>query len=279
MERDIPKILIGKSLLEYFSYYHVTQKMIHRLEQEKRVLINHTFLPFNTILKENDQLTLKIEDMEENHTRPFSYPLDIVYEDSDFIVINKPPFILIHPDGTDEETLSNALSSYYHKTHQPWAVHVVHRLDYETSGLVMFAKHFLSHAYLCHLFFEHKIKKEYICVVHGTFSLKQGKISLPIGKDRHQNKQRISKTGKKAETSYTVLDVKENKSLLSVQIEGGRKHQIRVHMASLHHPIVGDKLYGKKEEERLLLHCRKMTFLHPKTLSSFSVEIHEPWKW
>ena len=103
MERDIPKILIGKSLLEYFSYYHVTQKMIHRLEQEKRVLINHTFLPFNTILKENDQLTLKIEDMEENHTRPFSYPLDIVYEDSDFIVINKPPFILIHPDGTDEE--------------------------------------------------------------------------------------------------------------------------------------------------------------------------------
>ncbi|MDX9691617.1 MAG: RNA pseudouridine synthase, partial [Acholeplasmataceae bacterium] len=144
------------------------------------------------------------------------------------------------------------------------------------SGMIIFAKHFLAQSYFSYLFEAQEIKKYYVCVCRNPFDVQQGIIKSPIGKDRHTSKQIVSPTGKACETRYQVIESHEMESKVLVEIKGGRKHQIRVHMASINHPIVGDKLYGVNDYKRMLLHFKHVEFIHPRTMQSFIFESKEP---
>jgi len=147
----------------------------------------------------------------------------------------------------------------------------LHRLDVDTSGLVVYAKHLLAHAFLNYQMEQGFIQKRYYAVVEGIMANKQGIINLPIGRNRHQSKQFIvSKQGKPALTEYRVLKEVNHQSLLAISLHTGRTHQIRVHFAHLHHPLVGDQLYGQSSS-RLMLHAYFLEFIHPRTRKPLQV--------
>ena len=214
--------------------------------------------------------------IEDNGTNiiPFKSKIDIVYEDDSVVVVNKPAGILIHSDGINEtDTLLNRVAYHYHGHVD---VKVIHRIDYDTTGLVLFSKNALSHAYLNYQMENGLIKKEYECIVHGTFKEKEGIIDKAIGSNRHENnKYLVTKNGKKAITKYKVIACKANKSLLSVEILTGRTHQIRVHMAYINHPICSDKIYYKYEDMPLMLMSKKLTFITPSGFRVVEVEAKE----
>jgi 23S rRNA pseudouridine1911/1915/1917 synthase len=142
--------------------------------------------------------------------------------------------------------------------------------------MIIFAKHFLAQSYFSYLFEAQEIKKFYVCMCRNPFEKLEGVITSPIGKDRHTVKQIVSPTGKACETRYQVIEQVDQESRVLVEIKGGRKHQIRVHMASIDHPIVGDKLYGINDYQRMLLHFKHVEFIHPRTLQPFVFESKEP---
>ena len=264
----------GKRLEELLNFYHVSKATIYKIHVDKLLLVNGKPVRNDYILKESDVLTFSLNEIEPNIIIPHKGDIKILYEDDDILIVNKPAYLLVHSDGITLDTLANRVASYAIKSGYEGTIKHVHRIDYETSGMVIFAKHFLAHSYLGSLFESRNITKTYVCLCHHKFKDLDGVIDAKIGKDRHDNKQRISKTGKEALSKYHVL---KNDLISRVQIEiiGGRKHQIRVHLASINHPIVGDKLYGKGEERRLLLHFKKVNFIHPRTLKPFEFTCNE----
>ena len=278
MERIVLDCQNNISVRDYFLFYHVSKTTIYHLEKDHKIYVNDKLVMLNEILHKNDKISILLDDIDNNHFKPFKKDIDILYEDDDILIVNKPPFVLIHPDGNSNETIANMVSYYYQKTKQNNGVYVVHRLDYETSGIVVFAKNFLTQTYLSYQLENRLIDKKYICLCHGLIN-KDGIIDKPIGKDRHQNKQRISKTGKVSKTSYTVLNKNNNQTKLLVTIYSGRKHQIRVHLSSINHPIFGDQIYGIKDNaNRLMLHCYQMTFIHPMNLLPFTITCNDSWQ-
>jgi 23S rRNA pseudouridine1911/1915/1917 synthase len=275
MEYIINKTFANKSIVKFLEYYHVSKSLIYKLELNKTVQVNGLFEKFDYILKENDRLDFDLDMIEVNDVEAFKDQIKVIYEDEDILVVYKPPFMLVHSDGNTNDTLANRVSFYYQNHNMNNGVRHVHRIDVETSGMVIFAKHFLSHSYLANLFENHQIKKTYVCLCKGKFLDNEGVIDSNIGKDRHSNKQIVNKNGKTALTKYTVISTKANISKVLVQIEGGRKHQIRVHLSSIKHPIVGDKLYGDGKGVRCMLHFKEVEFVHPRTLKPFTCRCGE----
>ena len=203
---------------------------------------------------------------------PVKMTLDIKYEDKDLIVISKPKDMVVHPsESFQENTLVNGIIYNYPQIVNVGDINrpgIVHRLDKDTSGLIIVAKNQESFIFLKGLFKNRKIKKEYLAVVHGN-TPEKGIIEAPIGRHPvNKIKRALISSGKKAYTSYERLVLFDNKSLLKVNIKTGRTHQIRVHLSSIDHPIVGDKMYGNKKNmpgEYLYLHSYKLAFQHPKT--------------
>lgn len=257
----------NQTLESFFNFYHLSKQTVSQLAKDKKIFVNDQEVDLNCKLQINDILYIDFQD----HKKIPQYKgkIDIIYEDDDLLIIHKEPNILVHSDGNSIDTLANRIS--FHYQNEEYCPRHIHRLDYETSGMVVFAKNPLALSYLDNLIASHQMKKEYICLCHNAFVKLKGTIDYKIGKDRHENKMRISTTGKEAKTIYQVL---ENGpiSKVKVQIVGGRRHQIRVHMASINHPLIGDKLYGKGEDERLMLHFQKVEFIHPRTLKTFICE-------
>jgi 23S rRNA pseudouridine1911/1915/1917 synthase len=274
MEILISNKLNGKSIREVLEFYHVAKPMIYKLSISNYVYVNGQKINFDEKLRTNDMLSFDLASIETNPTIPYKGDIDILYEDEDIIIINKKERILITEDGNTKDTLSNRLSFYYQKNGMPNSVRPVFVLDTDTTGMVVFAKHFLSHSYLSNLIEERKVKKIYRCLCEGRFSEESGEIDAAIGRHRHENKQVISKTGKKALTKYRVMSFNNNISKLEIELLEGRKHQIRVHLASIQHPIIGDGLYGK-EGDRLMLHFFEISFIHPRTLRTFTLKCPE----
>lgn len=215
---------------------------------------------------------IKVEeiDLHENTLKPYDLPIKIIYEDESIIVVDKPAGLVVHPaPSVKEPTLVNILVG---KTtlapvneSRPG---VVHRLDKDTSGLIVLAKTFQSYNSLVKQIQERKVLKEYIAVVYGR--LKSGSISVPIGRSpSDRTKMKVLPSGRIAITHCEVLEIIGDYSILKVRIETGRTHQIRVHLAYIGHPVVGDKVYGIKDKERLIdrqaLHSSRLSFLHPVT--------------
>jgi 23S rRNA pseudouridine1911/1915/1917 synthase len=207
-------------------------------------------------------------------------PLDIVYEDEDLIVINKPINMVVHPAaGNRAGTLVNALLNYAPELNQVPRAGIVHRLDKDTSGLLVVARNLTAHASLVDQLHERTVSRIYETVVHGVF-LAGGTIDAPMGRHpRDRKKMAVLNEGKEAITHYRVLTRFPKHTHLQVQLETGRTHQIRVHMAHVKHPLVGDKVYGGRMQHnfaRQALHARALSLIHPSTDEEMSWQVPLP---
>ncbi len=207
---------------------------------------------------------------------PQKIDIKIIYEDEYMIAVSKPPGMVVHPaPGNRENTLLNAILYYNDKTglDNDMRAGIVHRLDKDTSGIILIAKDYRSHDKLSLLFKERKIKKTYIALVLGRFKETTGLINIPISRSKKNRKMMdVSAIGRKSETEFKVKKSFNSCSLLEVYPKTGRTHQIRVHFSHIGHPVIGDKIYGNKESgilageaglKRHFLHASRITFIHP----------------
>ncbi|GAB3059808.1 RluA family pseudouridine synthase [Virgibacillus ainsalahensis] len=207
--------------------------------------------------------------------------LSIIFEDEAIIVIDKPAGMAVLPSFNHQSgTLANGLLGYYNKTNVPYSVHVVTRLDRDTSGLVLIAKHRLSHSLLQAALKNGKLKRKYKAVVQGYLQCRAGVVDAPI--DRKENsiiERTVKDSGKKARTHFEVIRESNNHSLIEIELETGRTHQIRVHFSYLGHPLAGDDLYGGSGKfiGRQALHCMELVLEHPfsKETLKFACPLHE----
>lgn len=246
------------------------------LIEEGAVLVGGKPVKKRTEVKLGDEITVSIPDLSEPEAVPQDIPLDIVFEDSELLVVNKPKGMVVHPaPGNPDGTLVNAL--LFHCKGQLSGINgvmrpgIVHRIDKDTSGLLMVAKTDSAHRSLAEQIKEHSFTREYEAVVYGNIKEDSGTVNAPIGRDP-KNRQRMAVVfvnSKPAVTHYEVIARYEGFTHMRFRLETGRTHQIRVHMASIGHPIAGDPLYGPKKQitqlEGQCLHAKKIGFCHPKS--------------
>lgn len=242
--------------------------IIKAKQQNGAILINGEHRTVRYLLQYGDILEVVFPPEEISpYLQPESLALEIVYEDEDVLVVNKESGMptmpsRIHTSGT----LANAILYYYQKQGLPYTVHIVTRLDKDTSGLVLIAKHQYSHSFFSMMQRKNEIQRIYTAIVHGEMKNKQGLIDQPIGRHPSSIIERIvTSDGQEARTFYHVKQKTDTLSFVHVQLETGRTHQIRVHLSSIGHPLVGDDLYGGNREmiKRQALHCSELSFIHP----------------
>ncbi|MGG4550980.1 RluA family pseudouridine synthase [Paenibacillus humicus] len=242
--------------------------------EEGAVLVNGTAVKTNYKLAAGDRIALTIPEAESVEIVPEDIPLDIYYEDSDVIVVNKPRGMVVHPaPGHSSGTLVNALMAHCKDLsgiNGELRPGIVHRIDKDTSGLIMAAKNDKSHASLAAQLKEHSVTRRYLALVHGNLSHDQGTVDAPIGRDPHDRKMYtvIDRNSKHAVTHFHVMERFGDYTLLELKLETGRTHQIRVHMKFIGHPLVGDPMYGRSKGPKFngqALHAAVLGFVHPST--------------
>ncbi|MBF1307242.1 RluA family pseudouridine synthase [Parvimonas micra] len=260
---------------------NLSRTSIQKLIKEKLVFVNGKNIKPNVILEIGDEITVSIPDKKEITLVAEDIALNIVYEDDYIIIINKPRNMVVHPAaGNEEHTLVNALLNHCKlsmiNSERPG---IVHRLDKDTTGLIICAKDDETHLKLVEMFANREVKKKYLAICNGSFSKENGLIDKPIGRDEKDRKKMSvkSKSGKEALTEYNVLTSNLKYSLVDVTLHTGRTHQIRVHFSSLNHPIVGDETYGNKNEKikatGQMLHSYYLEFSHPITDENLSFTV------
>ena len=253
---------------DIFHDLHLSKKTIHLLRQYKQYRLNGQYVDIQTAVSANDELAIKAYEHGIDFI-PQPVDLDIIYEDEILCIVSKPAHTIIYPETKEgKDTLCNYVAWHYLQTHQDYPVRALHRLDRDTTGLVMFCKCQLLQPCFDELISSKKLSKHYLAWIEGHLDHSPLTISKPIGNDRHhKQKMIISKTGKNAMTHVKQLKQKQGYSLVECQIETGRKHQIRLHLSTISHPILADELYGKKSRyiSRLALHAWRLQFSHPLT--------------
>lgn len=259
----------GYSIKEFLKDFHVGKGQIEKIRVNKLVTLNDKMASLETLVNEEDVLVFTNE--EKLNFGISSNGVEVVYEDEQILIVNKPCGILIHPDGNENnDTLVNRVAKYYFDKGLNIEIRYAHRIDVETSGLVLFCKDFLTFSKINYEVENHLVIREYLAIVNGQLNKKEGQINLSIGSDRHiNNKYRVSDSSKAkiAITNYKVVKEIKNKSLVSCVLQTGRTHQIRVHLSYLNHPLLGDTLYGgnKKEIGRVALHSYRIKLTNPIT--------------
>ena len=247
------------------------QNLTQLKKMPKSILINGVWSYMRTPLSAGDTLTVHIRETESSpNIPPVDLPLCIVYEDEDIIVVNKPTGMPVHPSLNNyRNSLANALMYYYQQQGKPFIFRCTNRLDRDTSGLTVVAKHMVSSGILSAMTARHKIRREYLAIVRGHVTPPSGTIDAPIGRaGTPLIERRIDfEHGERAVTHYRVVKEKNGHSLVSLVLETGRTHQIRVHMKYLGFPLVGDYLYNPDMEyiQRQALHSHSLAFRHPIT--------------
>ena len=271
--------------------FELSRSLAAILIEDGNVLLNGKTAKKKATVNAGDIVSVTKPELSEIEAQPQDIPLDIVYEDSSLLVVNKPKGMVVHPaPGNPDGTLVNAL--LYHCKGQLSGINgvirpgIVHRIDKDTSGLLMVAKTDNAHKFLAEQIKEHSFTREYEAIVYGNFKEMTGTINFPIGRDP-KNRQRMAvvfMNSKPAVTHYEVLEQFEGFSHLRFRLETGRTHQIRVHSAYLGHPLAGDPLYGPKkvitELNGQCLNASKIGFIHPDTQGymEFSVDVPEYFK-
>jgi len=246
------------------------KKIIHQFRMEKCVKVNGENAIWERPLQTGDFLQIALFQEEDFGVLPDAIEIDVLYEDEHLLVVNKPAGMETHPNEPGQlHTLANAVAYHLKQKGEHRRVRHIHRLDKDTTGAVLFAKHAFSHALLDRMLNERTIKRTYLAIVQGIIKNRTGVINQPIGRDRHHpTRRRVSKTGQNAVTHYQLVKTYPDKKLSMIEctLDTGRTHQIRVHLSSIGHPLAGDVLYGGKPIfTRQALHARKLTFTHPFT--------------
>ena len=290
---EIKSESVGKRLdVAVSEMLEITRSSAQGMIDEGLVTVNGKVQSKNYRLRENDDLEVEEQELKELSVEPENIPLDIVYEDEDIIVINKPSGMVVHPaPGNESGTLVNAL--LYHCKGSLSGINgvvrpgIVHRIDKDTSGLLVVAKNDESHVFLSSLLKDHGIKRVYHAIVVGHYKEKGGTVNAPIA--RHpvdRKKMAVVAGGREAITHYQVIEEYPSFTYARFQLETGRTHQIRVHTSYIGHPIIGDEVYGggkttfEKNNKSLLdgqiLHAKILSFPHPRTKEIVTFECELP---
>lgn len=291
---DYFKLIVGEDMagerLDKFvssSLSDTTRSFVQKLIDKKNISVNSNYKSCNYKIRYNDIIEVNIPSPEIIKTLPENIPLNIIYEDDDLLVVNKPKGMVVHPAvGNFAGTLVNAL--LYHCGDTLSGINgeirpgIVHRIDKDTSGLLIVAKNDYAHNKLALQIKEHSFNREYEAVVYGNIKNQEGTIDAPIGRNPADRKKMAvtSKVSKNAITHYRVLNRYNGFTHIKLKLETGRTHQIRVHMAYIGHPVAGDILYGPKKVIKSLngqcLHARLIGFIHPRSGKYIEFETELP---
>ena len=255
-------------------------RYVSKLKRFKTVTVNDNFKKLDKKVKKGDLIEVKIEEDMANFT-PQDLNLDVIYDDFDLIMVNKPPFMVVHPTKSHfENTIANGVTDYIIKKGEHVKVRFVNRLDMNTSGLVIVAKNPFAQHVLSNEMKSPDFEKKYITVVKGIVEKECDTINQPIYRPTDDSVKRIvDPRGQESITHYKAIERLNDATVLEVKLETGRTHQIRVHMAHIGHPIIGDELYGYTDEsliKRQALHAYSLKFQQPRTKKNLEFKAQIP---
>jgi 23S rRNA pseudouridine1911/1915/1917 synthase len=261
---------------------------IQRLIDEEKIIVNNKKTKASYKVQEGDLITLEEEQPKEVSLKAQEIPIEVIYEDKDIIVVNKPKGMVVHPaNGNPDGTLVNAIMAICKDSLSGIGGElrpgIVHRLDKDTSGVLIVVKNDKAHINMSEQIKEHEVEKTYIALVRGIVKENEASIDMPIGRsDKDRKKMAVKKNGKSAITHFKVLErfPKHNCTLLEIKIETGRTHQIRVHLSHIGYPIIGDEVYSSGKNEWNVkgqcLHAKSLKFKHPITNEEMFLEAELP---
>lgn len=278
---------IGKRIDSYIAANTgLSRTNIQRLIEEGKVLVNLKNTKVSYKVQENDEIIIEDEKPKETSLKAQNIPIEVLYEDNDVIVVNKPKGMVVHPaNGNPDGTLVNAVMAICKDSLSGIGGEIrpgiVHRIDKDTSGVLVIAKNDKAHILMSEQIKNHEVEKTYVALVKGIVKENEATINMPIGRStRDRKKMAVRKDGKNAITHFKVLERFRNYTLLEVKIETGRTHQIRVHLAEIGYPIVGDEVYSNGKNEWGIrgqcLHAKSLKFKHPITGKEMFIEAELP---
>lgn len=282
IQKTVPAEYDKRKIREYLKEdLGLSTRLIRGAALDKRILVNEKAVKMNYMVSEGEHIVVILDKEERQNIEPEKMDLDIVYEDEDIIVINKKPYMVVHPTKSHfNGTLSNGVMYYFKETGQNSIVRLVSRLDMNTSGLIIIAKNQFAHMQLSKEMREEHFQKRYLALVHGNLKEREGTINKPIYRESDDVIKRVvDPRGQESITHYKVLERYENADLVECLLETGRTHQIRVHLSYLGNPIYGDFLYGEEEDElipRQALHAYGLDFYSPRTREKLSLRAEMP---
>lgn len=278
----------GKRIDAYISSkdIEISRTAVQRLIEEESILVNGKNTKASYKVQENDEIEIQEVKPKEIELKAQEIPLEVIYEDEDIIVINKPKGLVVHPAvGNPDGTLVNAIMAICKDSLSGIGGEVrpgiVHRLDKDTSGILIVAKNDMSHINISEQIKNHETEKTYVALVRGIVKENEATINMPIGRsNKDRKKMAVTRDGKNAITHFKVLKRYEKYTFLEIKIETGRTHQIRVHLSHIGYPVVGDYTYsnGKNDfgVEGQMLHSKRIKFKHPKTGEQMELEARLP---
>lgn len=283
----VEKLEAGKRIDTYIpSKSEYSRAMIQKMMDNGNILVNGKKVKVSYKVQVDDEITIKEQAAKEISLEAQDIPIEVLYEDNDIIVVNKPKGMVVHPaNGNPDGTLVNAIMSICKNSLSGIGGEIrpgiVHRLDKDTSGALIVAKNDKSHIKMSEQIKNHEVEKTYIALVKGFVKENEATIDMPIGRSlKDRKKMAVRKEGKNAVTHFKVIERFPNYTLLEVKIETGRTHQIRVHLSEIGYPIVGDEVYSNGKNEWNIhgqcLHAKSLKFKHPITEKEMCIEAPIP---
>ena len=283
LEKKVTNIEEGTKIREYLkSELGLSTRLIRSASINKKIFVNDQVVKMNRVLTSGEIIKIDLEKDESQDIAPEKMDIDVVYEDSDVIVVNKRPGMVVHPTKSYQSgTLANGLIYYFREKGENCIVRLVSRLDMDTSGLIIIAKNQFSHMALARDMRKDTFQKSYLATVHGNMSEAMGTIHLPIYRPSDDSIKRVvDERGQDSITHFKVMERFKTGDLVKLTLETGRTHQIRVHLTHLGHPLYGDILYGIEDDKeyiaRQALHAYRLKFPHPRTGEIIELEAGLP---
>ncbi|MGP4062056.1 RluA family pseudouridine synthase [Halobacillus sp. H74] len=273
----------GRSIKDFLlEVAEFSRQIYKKVRMGGQVLVNGEECELRNLLRAGDLLTVIFPEEERGRIDPAEGPLAIVYEDEDVLVVDKPSGLpAVPPFDHSTPSLASYLLHYYEQRKYPFTVHIVTRLDRDTSGLMLVAKHTYSHMLLTKEL--KKVERRYQAIVEGNMELEKGKIDEPIAREMDSIiKRKVAEDGRPSQTLFQIEKQLKDYTWIRLQLLTGRTHQVRVHMSYLDHPLAGDTLYGGKEVEGIAgqaLHCYQLHFFHPWTKKRMTIVSDPPAAW